>query len=133
MKAQNQINYSIALLILVFVFLFSFSLFSQILYGPTGLAGVQSQITVSEKFEDAEGNPINWDNANEFTESGVFWRHPISQKIISALPLGYATHNGVDADSDGIGDSEYNVDGNGGNDNYPLMEAYGWCTGTGWE
>lgn len=41
-------------------------------------------------------------------------------------------YTGLDLDSDGIGDTEYGVDGDGEDDDCPLMEAYGWCTGTGW-
>lgn len=40
--------------------------------------------------EDEYGNPINWDNVNEFITSGVNWRDPVLNKIITALPLGIA-------------------------------------------
>lgn len=49
--------------------------------------------------EDVFGVPINWDNANEFIDNGVFWRDPVKDKIITALPLGYAIHDEVDPDS----------------------------------
>jgi hypothetical protein len=38
----------------------------------------------------ADGTAINWNNANEFIDSGVFWHHPVTDKIITALPLGEA-------------------------------------------
>ncbi len=42
-------------------------------------------------------------------------------------------YTGVDLNSDGVGDSEYGVVGDGEDDYYPLMEPYGWCTGTSWD
>jgi parallel beta-helix repeat protein len=42
-------------------------------------------------------------------------------------------YTGEDNNSDGIGDTPYEIDGPGNDDSYPLMEKYNWCTGTGWE
>lgn len=46
--------------------------------------------------ETADGTPVNWDNVNEFIGSGVFWRHPVTSKIVTALPVGYARHDDVE-------------------------------------
>ncbi len=40
-------------------------------------------------------------------------------------------YTGVDLNSDGIGDTEYGVEGNGEDDDYPLMDPYGWCNDWG--
>jgi parallel beta-helix repeat protein len=46
-------------------------------------------------------------------------------------------YTGSDLDSDGIGDTPYELDTISDrvvkDDDYPLMAAYGWCTGTGWD
>lgn len=43
-------------------------------------------------------------------------------------------YTGSDLNQDGIGDVEYGIDGlSNEDDDYPLMETYGWCTGTNWE
>ncbi|MFO7810903.1 MAG: hypothetical protein R6V47_05985 [Candidatus Delongbacteria bacterium] len=42
--------------------------------------------------EGAGGNPINWDGVNEFIESGVYWRDTIKDKLVTALPIGWAMH-----------------------------------------
>lgn len=51
-------------------------------------------------------------------------------------------YTGEDEDQDSIGDTPYILDSSPSRreedkvmreDSYPLMEAYGWCTGTGWE
>jgi len=46
------------------------------------------------------------------------------------------TLTGSDLNSDGIGDTSYDLDmmtRGVKDDGYPLMAAYGWCTGTGWD
>lgn len=48
--------------------------------------------------EREDGTAINWTNAQEFVNSGIFWRHPIKDKIVSALPIGYAYHEGLGED-----------------------------------
>ncbi len=46
--------------------------------------------------EDVNGNPINWDSINEFIDSGVYWRHPVKDYLVSALPLDYARHDEIE-------------------------------------
>ena len=41
--------------------------------------------------EDKEGNPVNLDNY-EIEGNSIFWRNPTRDKIVSALPTGYAIH-----------------------------------------
>lgn len=48
--------------------------------------------------EDAYGTAINWNNANEFIDKGVFWRQPVLNKVVTALPLGYAFHDDIALD-----------------------------------
>ena len=48
----------------------------------------------------------------------------------------WADYTGSDLNSDGIGDTPYDLDTTTRgtkDDGYPLMVAYGWCTGTGWD
>lgn len=45
--------------------------------------------------EQGDGTPINWDNVTEFIDGGVYWRHPILNSIVTALPLGWAQHNDI--------------------------------------
>lgn len=42
--------------------------------------------------ETIDGTPVNWSNVNEFVDQGVFWRHPITSEIVTALPIGKAGH-----------------------------------------
>lgn len=49
--------------------------------------------------ETAFGVPINWDNINEFIDSGVFWRNPATAQLVTALPLGCAFHESGDPES----------------------------------
>ena len=46
--------------------------------------------------EDADGNTINWSNINEFIDSGVYWRHPLKDVIVNAMPIEYAKHDDLD-------------------------------------
>lgn len=46
--------------------------------------------------ENEDGSSINWDNAYEFEGQRISFRHPIKDKIITALPLGWASHEDLD-------------------------------------
>jgi len=48
--------------------------------------------------EDADGNTINWSNINEFIDSGVYWRHPLKDVIVNAMPIEYAKHDDLEPD-----------------------------------
>jgi len=49
--------------------------------------------------ETADGTPINWSNINEFIDSGVYWRHPVKDYLVTALPLDYARHADVESEN----------------------------------
>ncbi len=89
-----------------------------------------------------------FDNGNEFTNQSRDDHTPdfgppnmwckIGGNLLTKKGLGegnyWNDYTGGDLDIDGVGDSPYGIDGNAQEeDSYPLMEAYGWCTGTGWD
>jgi len=49
--------------------------------------------------EDKWGNTISWENANEFIDKEVFFRHPIKNKIVTALPIGWVSHDAVEEEN----------------------------------
>lgn len=46
--------------------------------------------------EDENGDPISWDASNEFEGESIFFRHPIKDYIVSALPMGWARHDDLE-------------------------------------
>lgn len=46
--------------------------------------------------EDDQGDPIDWNQVKELIAGGVYWRDPILDKIITALPVGFAYQPGMD-------------------------------------
>ena len=51
------------------------------------VGGLECDWQSSYPAERDDGTPIDWDSVNEFITSGVYFRHPILDKIITALPL----------------------------------------------
>ena len=46
--------------------------------------------------EDESGEAIDWEADNEFEDKGIFFRHPVKNYLVSALPLSYARHKDSD-------------------------------------
>ena len=53
---------------------------------------IQCDWRYSYEAKDADGNSINWTNANEFQETPINFWHPVKNYIVSALPVDYAYH-----------------------------------------
>jgi len=49
--------------------------------------------------EDETGEAISWDIANEFEASSIFFRHPIKDYLVAALPLDWASHEEVEPEN----------------------------------
>lgn len=45
--------------------------------------------------EDALGNAISFDNL-EIEGKSIFWRHPVKDYLVTALPIGYAIHQDIE-------------------------------------
>jgi len=42
--------------------------------------------------QDEDGNPINWDAAQEFEDKSIFFRHPVEDDLVSVLPPSWTGH-----------------------------------------